>query len=97
MYFMSDRATVGDGTGGAVLACHREAVSDAGFRDYSMYGISLRSEIALSFPEHAAHAAPDVTFCLKSEAWFAGVTSGIPDGHVSDWWFEHADSDRGRN
>ena len=40
MYFMSDRATVGDGTGGAVLACHREAVSDAGFRDYSMYGFS---------------------------------------------------------
>jgi hypothetical protein len=69
-------------TSNTTVASRENGVSNGRFRDYSLYGMSLRSEIPLSFPEHATDAAPDVTFSLKPERWFAGVRSTIADADM---------------
>src|SRR5712691_1298386 len=61
------------------------------FRNYSVYGICLRSEIPLTHPEPDGDPAPDVTFSLQTPRWFDGVRAAIPGVDMSNWWYEHAE------
>src|SRR5206468_7271807 len=75
----------------SVIAAPEETGASAGFRHYGLYGISLRSEIPLTYPERPADAVPDVTFSLKPDRWFAEVRARIPDTDIADeWWYSHA-------
>jgi hypothetical protein len=54
---------------------------------YQMYGITLRSEIALTYPERPTTAAADVTFSAMPQSWFARMTAELPAlGKPSDWY-----------
>jgi hypothetical protein len=59
-------------------------------RDYSLYGLSLRSEIPLAFPETRSSAAPDITFSLKSPRFFSEARSLISSSLDEEWWYHHA-------
>ena len=64
--------------------------SSGGFRYYGLYGISLRSEIPLTYPERQADPVPDVTFLLGTQRWFAEVRDSIRCDDISTGWYEHA-------
>jgi len=68
----------------------QEAVSNARFRNYSLYGICLRSEIPLTHPEPDGNPAPDVTFSLRTARWFSDVRSGLSDTDLFNGWYDHA-------
>ena len=68
---------------------HDEAGSRREFHEYRMYGISLRSEIWLSFPERPIGRLADVTFFLAHESWFTQVTAGLPNEGRTSSWYEH--------
>jgi hypothetical protein len=75
----------------SVCSAHEDAGASGGFRYYSLYGISLKSEIPLTYPEHRGDCVPDVTFSLKTERWFSQVRAGIPESDLSnEWWYSHA-------
>jgi hypothetical protein len=57
--------------------------------DYSLYGLSLRSEIPLTFPECRAAAAPDVTFTLATRESFADIRAVMSDADISAGWYRH--------
>jgi len=59
-------------------------------RDYSLYGLSLRSEIPLAFPETRSSARPDITFSMKSPRFFSDARSLIATSLDEDWWYHHA-------
>ena len=61
-----------------------------GFHDYSLNGISLRSEIALVYPECAAGAEPDVTISVRDPRWFSEIRQGLVDVDTSSSWYEYA-------
>jgi hypothetical protein len=67
-----------------------ETRSSCRFRHYTLYGISLRSEIALTYPERNATPFADVTFSLEGERWFSDVRASIRTDDVSSDWYEHA-------
>lgn len=55
-------------------------------RDYRLYGISIRSEMPLPFPETPAGHTVDVTFSAAPHTWFATMTTGLPNlGRADDW------------
>jgi hypothetical protein len=58
-------------------------------RAYSLYGLSVQSEIPLTFPERTLRDRADVTFSFASEAWFAEVTGGIPGRGDCESWYDH--------
>jgi hypothetical protein len=70
----------------ALLRRGREAESSREFRDYCLYGIALRSEIPLTYPEQPTSGAADVTFSFAPQHWFTEVTAGLPrNGNAGDW------------
>jgi hypothetical protein len=73
-----------------VCSAGEEAGASGGFRHYGLYGISLRSEIPLTYPECRGDCVPDVTFSLKTERWFTDVRAGIPESDFSHGWYSHA-------
>lgn len=56
--------------------------------DYQLYGISIRSEIPLTFPETPAADHADVTFSAASRRWFDEQTADLPNLGRPDDWFE---------
>jgi hypothetical protein len=75
----------------SVCSAHEEAGVSVGFRHYSLYGISFRSEIPLTYSECRPDRVPDVTFSLKTNRWFSEVRAGISESDMSHgWWFTHA-------
>ena len=66
---------------------HDEAGKPRAFHSYRIYGITVRSEIPLSFPEQPVNHSPDITFFLAPQGWFAKTIAGLPnDGRTSDWY-----------
>ena len=57
--------------------------------DYSLYGLSLRSEIPLTFPECRPAAPPDVTFTLATSESFADIRAALSDADMSGGWYRH--------
>jgi hypothetical protein len=72
------------------MSCGHEAVSNGRFRNYSVYGICLRSEIPLTHPEPDGNPDPDVTFSLRTARWFSDVRSALLDSDLSNGWYDHA-------
>jgi hypothetical protein len=64
----------------------------AEFRDYRVYGLSLRSEIPLGLPEQPAGQSPDVTFFSAPRGWFAHATAGLPRDEGTGGSYERAHS-----
>jgi hypothetical protein len=58
------------------------------FRDYEAYGLSIRSEIPLTFPERHNGKAANVTFTLASSQWFAAATADAPSTPDTDGWYQ---------
>lgn len=55
---------------------------------YQLYGLSIRSEIPLTFPESPASDHADVTFSVAPRSWFAERTADLPNLAVPDDWYE---------
>ena len=74
----------------AESASSGEVVPHGQFRNYSVYGFCLRSEIPLPHPEPDGEPAPDVTFSMQTARWFDGVKAAIPQASLSIGWYDHA-------
>ena len=70
------------------LVAIRETGSSQQFYDYSVYGIALRSEIPLSYPEHTPGGGVDVTFSVAPPGWLAESTAGLTNDARPDDWYE---------
>src|SRR5580692_542597 len=57
-----------------------------------MYGISVRSEIPLGFPEQPRAEPADVTLFSRPRQWFTEVTAGLARDGPTDGWYERASS-----
>ena len=67
------------------------ATDDSGWRDYSLYGLVLRSEIKLTYAGVEPADAPDIVIAVRSAEWFDGIRSRIAVLDCSSGWYEHAD------
>jgi len=63
-------------------------LSDRPFYHYELYGITLRSEIRLSFPETAFVDSPDVSFVLVPPGLFERALVGLENLSSPDDWYE---------
>jgi hypothetical protein len=63
---------------------------ERGCRDYSLYGISLRSEIPLAYADRSAGSAADVTISVRDRAWFSHIHADIGDVDDSSGWYDYA-------
>jgi hypothetical protein len=70
------------------LAAIRKDESPHDFREYALYGIALRSEIPLTFPEQLPSGAADVTLSFVSRQWFADITAGLSSAENTGDWYE---------
>ena len=56
------------------------------FHEYQIYGVAIRSEIRLTYPERSSSGDVDVTLSSASRRWFADMTAGLPNlGTPGDW------------
>jgi hypothetical protein len=53
---------------------------------YSVYGVALRSEFALSLPEHSEPALLEIELRVGSPAALSQGLAGIDLQHRSDWY-----------
>jgi hypothetical protein len=63
-------------------------VLDCQFCDYEAYGLAIRSEIPLTFPERHDGEAASVTFTLASSQWFTPATADAPSTPDTDGWYQ---------
>ena len=63
-------------------------------RGYRLYGISLRSEIPLTFPEQAIEQ-PDITITLQSKEWFEKSCDASSANTRGTQWYEHLECQDG--
>jgi hypothetical protein len=57
---------------------------------YSVYGISLRSEIPLPLPEHTDNALAEIELRTASADWFAHATRGAEITGASTSWYQYS-------
>jgi hypothetical protein len=57
-------------------------------RDYEAYGLSVRSQIPLTFPERLRSEAVDVTLTMAAPEWFARATADAPANPNTDGWYQ---------
>jgi hypothetical protein len=58
-------------------------------RDYSLYGMAIRSEIPLSYRERGGWSPPDVTISLQLPHWFGNARRDLADMDTSSSWYEY--------
>jgi hypothetical protein len=67
-----------------------EGIAPRTFHEYQLYGLTVHSEIPLSFSQHPSGRRPDVTLFFASAEWFAPFVTDLPLGPSSDEWYQHA-------
>jgi hypothetical protein len=59
-------------------------------RLYSLYGMTLRSDIPLAFAETSGSGAPDVRISRESAYFFADARAAFAAPSTGNWWYHHA-------
>ena len=65
-----------------------EIALDGGVREYEAYGLSIRSEIPLAFPERSAAGSVDITFTFAPPECFARATADAHPSTDAKGWYE---------
>ncbi len=60
------------------------------FNDYSVYGLTLRSAMPLSYPRAQAVGQPDVVLHEESDAWFEALARTASTPAIVGDWYEHS-------
>jgi len=64
-------------------------------RVYSLYGLTIRSEVPLTYPKQNAADEPDVQLQWASEKWFAAARQRNSEADIFNGWYDYAVLDDG--